>query len=224
MLKLKSALAVALLPAGLAACAAEESAEDDAPQADIANISELREGFGPEFKVTDVPKAGIDPRLFESQPVPPGLTFEPPECDKFGAGKLLEPGLQGNMAAVTAEGQGNRFIAIAVETSEPIPLNIPADNCKRVAFNGANASGVVENVESPEIDGAQTVGSHRTLETRFAGQEPNRGEVFSYVASFDNYAVIVTANPLVLPDQPVAPVDTERARNLLVDAVAAVRG
>lgn len=128
------------------------------------------------------------------------------------------------MASITAEGDGNRFIAIAVETSEPIPLDIPADNCKRVTFNGPNAGGVVENIESPQIDGAQTLGNHRTLQARFAGQELHRGEVFSYVASFDNFAVIVTANPLVLPDQPVAPVDTERARNLLVDAVSAVRG
>ena len=36
--------------------------------------------------------------------------------------------------------------------------------------------------------------------------------------------VLVTANPLVIPNQPVAPVDIERAKKLLVDAVAAVRG
>jgi len=36
--------------------------------------------------------------------------------------------------------------------------------------------------------------------------------------------VIVTANPLVLPDTPVAPVNTQRARDLLTAAVAAVKG
>jgi Domain of unknown function (DUF5642) len=35
--------------------------------------------------------------------------------------------------------------------------------------------------------------------------------------------VIVIANPLVVPDQPVAKVDTQRARDLLVKAVAAIR-
>jgi hypothetical protein len=35
--------------------------------------------------------------------------------------------------------------------------------------------------------------------------------------------MIVTANPLVLPDKPVVPVNTQRARDLLVKAVAAVR-
>jgi hypothetical protein len=33
----------------------------------------------------------------------------------------------------------------------------------------------------------------------------------------------VVANPLVVPDQPVVPVDTQRARDLLVRAVQAVR-
>jgi hypothetical protein len=36
--------------------------------------------------------------------------------------------------------------------------------------------------------------------------------------------VIVTANPLVLPGKPVAPVNTQRARDLLTAAVAAVKG
>ena len=36
--------------------------------------------------------------------------------------------------------------------------------------------------------------------------------------------MIVTANPTVQPGKPVAPVDTKRARDLLVAAVAAVRG
>ena len=38
------------------------------------------------------------------------------------------------------------------------------------------------------------------------------------------FFVIVTANPLVLPDKPVAPVDTQRARDLLRATVAAVKG
>ena len=35
--------------------------------------------------------------------------------------------------------------------------------------------------------------------------------------------MIVVANPLVVPDQPVVPIDTQRARDLLVKAVKAVR-
>jgi hypothetical protein len=36
--------------------------------------------------------------------------------------------------------------------------------------------------------------------------------------------VIVTANPMVLPGRPVAPVNTQRARDLFTAAVAAVKG
>jgi hypothetical protein len=53
---------------------------------------------------------------------------------------------------------------------------------------------------------------------------PRTGELYNYIASFGSFLVIVTANPLVLPDKPVAPVNTQRARDLLSAAVAAVRG
>ena len=49
------------------------------------------------------------------------------------------------------------------------------------------------------------------------------GELYDYSAQFGDYQVIVIANPLVVPDQPVAKVDTQRAQDLLVKAVAAVR-
>ena len=49
------------------------------------------------------------------------------------------------------------------------------------------------------------------------------GEVYHYSAQFGDYEVIVTANPVMRPKQPVTPVDTQRACDLLVKAVAAVR-
>jgi hypothetical protein len=127
------------------------------------------------------------------------------------------------MAATAAEGAGNRFIVLAVETSEPVPLSDPGDQCKQVKFLGAGARGQVDVVESPQIDDARTVGTHRIVQTAVQGR-PLTGELYNYVASFGNYMVIVTANPLVLPDKPVAKVDTARARELLSAAVAAVRG
>jgi hypothetical protein len=54
--------------------------------------------------------------------------------------------------------------------------------------------------------------------------KPRTGELYNYVATFGTFVVIVTANPLVLPGKPVAPVDTQRARDLLIAAVAAVKG
>jgi hypothetical protein len=50
------------------------------------------------------------------------------------------------------------------------------------------------------------------------------GELYNYVARFGPLLVIVTANPLVVPDKPVVPVDTKRAGDLLTAGVAAVKG
>jgi len=127
------------------------------------------------------------------------------------------------MAAVSAEGEGNRFIVIAVETNEPVPVTEPGPDCQRVAFTGGALRGVVEVVEAPKIEGVQTLGVHRLLQTVINGQ-PRSGEVYSYSAHFGDYQLIVTANPLVLPDKPVVPVNTQRARDLLGAGVKAIRG
>jgi hypothetical protein len=127
------------------------------------------------------------------------------------------------MAATTAEGEGNRFIVLAVETSEPLKMPDPGESCKKVAFAGGGARGLVGVVESPAIDDVRTLGTHRVLQTVVDGK-PASGELYNYVASFATFMVIVTANPLVEPNVPVAPVNTQRARDLLSAAVADVRG
>jgi hypothetical protein len=63
---------------------------------------------------------------------------------------------------------------------------------------------------------------HRVLQAVLDGGT-RTGELYDYSAQFGDYQVIVTANPLVVPDQPVAKVDTQRARDLLAKAVAAIR-
>ena len=104
-----------------------------------------------------------------------------------------------------------------------MPVNDPEDNCQKVGFAGGGVRGLVEVVEAPQIDGAHTLGTHRVLQTTVDGK-PRTGELYNYVATFGTLLVIVTANPLVLPDKPVEPVNTQRARDLLSAAVAAVKG
>lgn len=206
--------------AALTAC----SGAKPAPQADIARVVDLKTAFGPEFHVTTVPPAGIDPKKLSGQPMPPGVKVEPPDCAKFANGLAIPAGLKGNMAATTAEGNGNRFIVIAVETSQPLGFNDPGPGCQKVEYAGTGLLGQVQVVESPKIDGAQVLGTHRVVQTLMTDGSPRNGELFNYVASFDNFLVMVTANPLVEPDKPVAQVDTQRARDLLTKAVSAVRG
>ncbi|OBI81386.1 DUF5642 family protein, partial [Mycobacterium sp. E740] len=189
---------------------------------DIARVKDVRSSFGPGFAVSDVGPTGIDPRLLGRQALPPGMKFEPPDCASFADQQMVPAGAKGNMAATTAEGEGNRFIAIAVETSENTSVDAPAENCRKVGFAGGGVRGLVEVVDAPHIDGAQTLGIHRVLQTTADGK-PRTGELYNYAATFGSFLVIVTANPLVLPGKPVAKVDTQRARDLLVAAVKAVR-
>jgi Domain of unknown function (DUF5642) len=211
---------LALVCAGvLAACS---SGQSGAPHADISKIASVKSSFGPQFHITEVTPTGIDAKLLAGQKLPDGLKFDPEDCAKFATGQVVPSDVQGNMAAVSAEGDGNRFIAIAVETSEPVPFTEPGPGCQKVGFVGGALRGLVEVIEAPKIDGTQTLGVHRVLQTVIDGK-PRIGEVYNYSAHFGDYQVLVTANALVLPDKPVAPVNTQRARDLLTAAVAAVK-
>ncbi|GLP73978.1 hypothetical protein TUM20983_10880 [Mycobacterium antarcticum] len=218
MLRTPFALAVAVV---LAACSGNSPADD--AKGDIAKVLDVTSTFGPDFTVSTVAPTGIDPRLLAQQPLPPGAVFDPPDCAKVATGLTVPPGLKGNMAATTAEGEGNRFIAIALETSEALQVVDPGEACKKVAFAGGGVRGLVEVVEAPAIDGVRTLGTHRVVQTLVDGK-PATGELYNYLASFSTFRVSVTANPLVVPGKPVVPVDTQRARDLLSAAVAAVRG
>ena len=202
--------------------AAVAGCSKSAPTADIAQIAQLKNSFGKQFAVTEVPPTGIDPRLLTGQKLPDGLKFTPADCAKFATGQLVPTGTEGNMAAVSAEGEGNRFIVIAVQTNEPVPVSQPGDNCRKVTFDGGALRGTVEAVEVPKIDGTTTIGVHRVVQTVVNGK-PRTGEVFNYSAHFGAYQVIVSANPLVAPDKPTAPVNVQRARDLLIAGVNAIR-
>ena len=204
----------------LTACA---SADTTPATADIAKVLDVKSSFGPAFKVSTFGPAGVDPHLLSGQALPPGVVFDPAECAKVATGLAVPDGLKGNMAATTAEGEGNRFITIAVETSEPLPFPDPGDACKKFAFAANGVRGLDEVVESPTLDGVRTLGTHRVVQTTVNGK-PATGELYNYVATFGNYRVIVTANPLVDPSKPVVGVNTQRARELLSAAVKAIRG
>jgi hypothetical protein len=212
-----------LVVTGVGVLAGCSSGGPPAESADIAKVVDVKSTFGPQFTVTDVPTTGIDPKVLAGQKLPDGLIFDPAGCAKFAAGQVMPADLKGNMAAVAAEGAGNRFIAIAMETSEPVPVTDPGTDCQKVGFAGGALRGAVEVVPAPQIAGVQTQGVHRILQTTINGK-PQTGEIYSYLAHFGDYQVIVTANPLVIPDKPVAPVDTKRAEELLSAAVAAVKG
>ena len=216
---LKVVLAIASVCV-LASCSS--STDTSWTNANITKVADVKASFGAEFKVSDISERAIDPKLLSARKLPEGLSFDPANCAKAAVGPDMPPDLQGNMAAVSAEGNGNRFVVIAVETSKALPFNDPGKDCAKVAFSGAQLRGGLEVIDAPHIDGTRTTGVHRVLQAVLAGGA-RTGELYDYSAQFGDYQVIVIANPLVVPGQPVAPVDTQRARDLLVKAVAAVR-
>lgn len=187
-----------------------------APTLDVGRVLSVKSMFGSSFKVTTAGPGAIDPKYLEPQQFPEGVTFEPADC----VDNALPSGLKANTAVVTAEGEGNRFIVIALETSEPVPFDAAeVDRCRHVTFSSATVRGVVDVVDAPQIEGAETVGKHQVVQTAAGG-----GELYKYVAYLGNHRVIVTADPLIAPNQPGAPVNVQRAQQLLTDAVAAIRG
>lgn len=216
MLKVVLATASACV---LASCSSGGNASST--KADISKVTSVKSSFGPEFKVNDIAKRPIDPKLLSARKLPEGLSFDPAECANGVLGPEAPLGLQGTMTGVSAAGNGNRFVVIAVETSKPLPFKDPGQQCSKVTFSGPQVQGSIDVVDTPKIDGTQTRGVHRVLQ--MLNSSARSGEVYHYSAQFGDYEVIVTANPLMNPKQPVTPVDTQRACDLLVKAVAAVR-
>jgi len=205
----------------LAACAGPS--EQDFSRADIARVKDVSGEFRAPYQVKAAGPAAIDPRLLGPQKLPPGLTFDPADCGKTAQQQAVPADVKGNMAAVTAEGDGVRYVALALETSEHVPLPTPTEQCRKVTFGGPGVRGLVESVDAPQIEGVHTTATHRVLQTVTA-EGPRTGELYNYLADFGTFIVIVTANPLVRADRPVAHVDTQRARDLLTRAVGAVKG
>jgi hypothetical protein len=220
LLALTNVVAVVLMSACSGGGSSATSSSSTPPKAslDIDKVLSVKSTFAPPYVVHTIGKTAVDPKLLAPIQFQQDLVWDPADCAKYAW--TLPAGLKGNIATLTAEGEGNRFIAMAVETSEPVRVDPEAvDKCKHVTFGGKDMRGVVEVVDAPHIDGVPTLGKHRQLQTATAS-----GELYTYVAYLGDYLVVVTANPLPLPNQPVPPVNVQRAQQLLTDAVAAVRG
>jgi Domain of unknown function (DUF5642) len=207
--------------AGLLLVGCSDSAKNR--RIDISKVFAVRSSFGPQFNVVTSGPTGIDPRLLAPPKFAGDMTFDPADCAKYAAGQTLPPGLTGKMAELSAEGDNNRFVVIAVETSQPVPYEAVSDHCKHIAFTGRSVKGVIDVIGAPRIDAARTLGTHRVLGATVAGQARS-SELYNYTAYLGNHLVLVAAIPVLIANQPAAPVNVDRARRLLTDSVAAVRG
>src|ERR1700756_1242429 len=157
LLALESVVGVALVGGGPAKGAMGASTTSASPKIDIGNIVSLKASFGPDFTVRTIGQTAIDPKLLSPVQFHPGLRGQPADCQKYAW--TLPAGLKGNIATVSAEGEGNRFIAMAIETSESVHYDSAvADECRHVSFSGPDVHGVVDVVDSPHIDGVPVLG------------------------------------------------------------------
>jgi len=191
---------------------------------DTSKIFSVKSTFSPDFKVVTTGPTGIDPRLLASPKLPPDITLDPPDCAKYALSQPLRPGLKGNMASLSAQGENNRLLAVAVETAQPVAYEAVSDHCKHIAFTGRSLKGEIYAIDVPHIDGAKTLGTYSVLETTVANQTRST-ESYNYSAYLGNHhLVLVAANPVLVPNQSPPPVNVDRTRRLLTDSVAAVRG
>jgi len=190
---------------------------------DISKIFSVKSTFSPDFKVITTGPIGIDPRMLTPQQLPPGITLDPPDCAKYALSQPLPPGLRGNMASLAAQGANNRLLATAVETAQPVAYDAVSDHCKHIALTGASLKGEIYAIDAPDINGAKTLGTYSVLDTTVADRTRST-ESYNYTAYLgNNHLVLVAANPVLVPNQPPALVNVDRARRLLTDSVAAVR-
>jgi hypothetical protein len=191
---------------------------------DISKIFSVKSTFSPDFKAVTTGPTGIDPRHLASPKLPPGITLDPPDCAKYALSQPLRPGLKGNMASLAAQDKSNRLLAVAVETAQPVAYEEVSEHCKHITFTGRGLKGEIYAIDAPDIDGAKTLGTYSVLDATVADRTRST-ESYNYTAYLGNYhLVLVAANPVLVPSQSPAPVNVERARRLLTDAVAAVRG
>lgn len=192
---------------------------------DTTKVFNVESTFGSDFKSQTKGPVDIDPKLLGPQRMPNGVTYDPADCGDYYAGNGRPPkGIRGKMSAVAAVGNGNRFTVIALQADKDMPYDAAtAEKCQHVSMQAGKISGYLEEVEAPHIDGVQTAGTHS--ETEMAGKDGQSvsRQAYTFTAYLGDAMVEVKAEPLIVRGQPPAQVDTDRARQLLTDAVAAVR-
>lgn len=192
---------------------------------DTTKLFNVESSFGSDFKTQHQGPKDIDPKILGPQKMPPGVTFDPADCADYAASSGRPPkGIRGKMSMLSVVGNGNQYVAIAMQADSDIPYDAAAaENCKHVSFHAGKLTGYLDEVDAPQIDHAQTSGSHSEIEiTGKDGQQQSR-ESYTFTAYLGGAMVQVTANPTPVRGQPPAMVDADRARQMLSDAVSALR-
>lgn len=192
---------------------------------DTTKLFNVESTFGSDFKTQTKGPNEIDPKILGPQKMPPGVTFDPTDCADYAASSGRPPkGTRGKMSMVSIIGNGNQLVAIAMQADDDLPYDAAAaEKCKHVSFDAGKLTGYLDEVDAPQIDHATTVGSHSEIELVGKDGQRQSRESYTFTAYLGSALVQVTANPQAVKGQPPGMVDADRARQLLVDAVAALR-
>ena len=190
---------------------------------DTSKVFTVEKTFGPGYKSKTKGPTDINQKMLQPEKLPPSVTFDPEDCRDYVTSGRLPQGTRGRMSVFATEGEGNRYTAIAVQADTDVPFDSEsAAKCSHVTFEAGKLTGYVDEVDAPHIDGATTVGSHRQIE--IALDEGTRStEIYSFSAYLGDWLVMVTASPVMVKGESAAPVDVDRGRQLLTDAVGALR-
>lgn len=190
---------------------------------DTGKLFKAKSMFGEGYKTKTKGPGDLSPKLLGPQNLPDTVTFDPADCRDTVAGGWVPKGTRGKMSVLTADGEGNRFTAVAAQADRDLPFDAAAvQRCEHTTFEAGKVTGYIDKVPAPQIDGAQTVGWHWELEITVGDQQRSR-ETYNFAAYLGDAMVLVTASPLAARGQPIPVVNADEARQLLTESVAALR-
>ena len=137
---------LAVVCAGLLAACSGGAPKNDSSSADIARVLDVKSSFGPEFKVSTVAPTAIDPRLLAPQALPPGVS-----SIRRTAPRSRRPRPSRRVSRATWPRRLPRAMATASSRSRSrrrrrCQSPTLGTACKKVAFAGGGARGLVEVV------------------------------------------------------------------------------
>ncbi|WP_235653626.1 DUF5642 family protein [Mycolicibacter icosiumassiliensis] len=208
-------------PAGPAASqppAAEPSPASSPPPApyDISRVDavsgDFPQGFAPQaHPAKTLGQADIDGSAvaaFTSAQV------DPPQCRSVVIPPYADPTVGTEAAGVIGQGdQGNMYV-VALRSPNPVATVPDPAGCDRISLSGSSeATGTVERIPAPAIDGVTTTG------VKLSVSDPEEDPDYLYTAALDDRTSVVVMGSA---DEQLDP--QRLMSDLLVKAVSAVRG
>ncbi|MDV3129008.1 DUF5642 family protein [Mycobacterium sp. 21AC1] len=121
----------------------------------------------------------------------------------------------------SASGAGGIVYAVVTRAAAP-PDPALADECEQWTVSGGHATGTVNAITAPAIDGAVTSAMATAVTTVVEGGTETRSHADTFTADLGDYHCFVTV--ITDPGSPNPPLSADFAADLLVKTVSALRG